>query len=168
VYFAWLDGQADPDTGLWRRDCIDRRDSAPLFHHLAGSFHYGFNYEYARRPWPYPEALIDTCLRIHGEGLHVGLGESVGFAEIDWVYCIHRASRQTAHRREEVRGALEGFAWGYIQYLQVLDRDADDGWNDLHRLFGVVCALAELQQAAPGLIRSPKPLRLVLDRRPFI
>jgi len=168
AYFAWLDGQSDPETGLWRRGCIDRRDSAPLFHHLAGSFHYGFNYEYARHPWPHPEALIDTCLRVVDEGLHPGLGESVGFAEIDWVYCIHRTSRQTAHRRDDVRSALEEFARKYIRYLARLDRGSDGGWNDLHRLFGAVCALAELQQAVPGLVRSRKPLRLVLDRRPFI
>jgi hypothetical protein len=35
-------------------------------------------------------------------------------------------------------------------------------------LFGAVCALAELQRALPGEIRSERPLRLVLDRRPFI
>jgi hypothetical protein len=28
--------------------------------------------------------------------------------------------------------------------------------------------VAELQQALPGLIRTERPLRLVLDRRPFI
>jgi len=33
-----------------------------------------------------------------------------------------------------------------------------------HRLFGAACALAAL----PGRLRSPRPLRLVLDRRPFI
>ena len=39
---------------------------------------------------------------------------------------------------------------------------------DLHMLFGSVCALAELQSALPGMIITEKPLRLVLDRRPFI
>ena len=44
----------------------------------------------------------------------------------------------------------------------------DDGLNDLHALFGAVCCLAELQAALPGEITSEKPLKLVLDRRPFI
>ena len=35
-------------------------------------------------------------------------------------------------------------------------------------LFGGVCALAELQQTLRGELISDKPLRLVLDRRPFI
>ena len=38
----------------------------------------------------------------------------------------------------------------------------------MHRLFGSICALAELQAALPGELRSDKPLKLVLDRRPFI
>lgn len=38
----------------------------------------------------------------------------------------------------------------------------------LHMLFGSVCALAELQTALPGKIITEKPLRLVLDRRPFV
>ena len=46
--------------------------------------------------------------------------------------------------------------------------DADEGINDLHRLFGFVCCSAELQSALPGEIVSSRPLRLVLDRSPFI
>jgi hypothetical protein len=55
-----------------------------------------------------------------------------------------------------------------MPYLQGLDKAKNDGWNDLHQLFGALCALAELQTALPGQIRTNKPLRLVLDRRPFI
>ena len=43
-----------------------------------------------------------------------------------------------------------------------------DGMNDLHALFGSVCAIAELQRALPGEFPTTKPLRLPLDRRPFI
>ena len=46
--------------------------------------------------------------------------------------------------------------------------EVHDGFNDLHMLFGSVCALAELQLALPGIIVTEKPLKLVLDRRPFI
>lgn len=40
--------------------------------------------------------------------------------------------------------------------------------DDLHMTFGALCAVAELQLALPGEIRTPRPLLLVLDRRPFI
>ena len=35
-------------------------------------------------------------------------------------------------------------------------------------LIGAVCALAELQLALPGKIETTVPLKIVLDRRPFI
>ena len=56
----------------------------------------------------------------------------------------------------------------FVDYLSQVDPLRDEEFNDLHMLFGAVCALAELQQALPGLITSTVPLKLVLDRRPFI
>ena len=55
-----------------------------------------------------------------------------------------------------------------IEFLLSLDPRADDALNDLHLLFGTLCAMAELQQALPGFVRTRRPLKLVLDRRPFI
>ena len=135
---------------------------------LAGTFHYLFNYEHTRRPHPHPAAFVDTCLAIFAAGNEWPLGRTVSFAEVDWVYCLARAMRQTEHRRGEAEKALRAFAADYIDFLTQLDWDTDEGGSDLHRLFGAACALAELQRAVPGLLRSPRPLRLVLDRRPFI
>lgn len=168
AYFGWLWEAADPATGFWRCGCIDAGGAPMLFHHLAGSFHYLFNHEYARRPLRYPAAMVDTCLRIDAEGLFPPLGCTVGFAEIDWVYCLHRALRQSGHRFVDARSALTRVARRYVDYLHSLDALTDDGLNDLHQLFGALCALAELQQALPGMLRTERPLRLVLDRRPFV
>ena len=169
AYFEWLWQEADPQTGLWRRGQVH-----PVPHtgvttrmpHLAGTFHYLFNHEYARRPLRFPAPLADTCLAIRAEGLYP-LGARAGFAEIDWVYGLNRALRQSHHRAAECRAALEGFAAQYVPFLLALPAD-DPGLGDLHQLFGVLCALAELQQALPGLLLTERPLRLVLDRRPFI
>ena len=51
---------------------------------------------------------------------------------------------------------------------KIADENTSDEWNDLHMLFGAVCAVAELQIALPGELRSTYPLRQILDRRPFI
>lgn len=169
-YFEWLWAEADPATGLWRRGRVDpvaHSGVTTRFPHLAGTFHYLFNHEYARRPLRYPERLVDTCLGLRTEGLFP-LGQRVGFAEIDWVYCLNRALRQSHHRPAECRAALEDFAEQYIAFLQGLDFGRDPALGDLHQLFGMLCALAELQQALPGLLVTDRPLRLVLDRRPFI
>jgi hypothetical protein len=169
-YFGWLERETDPETGLLRRGCIGT-DALPgietRFPHLAGTFHYLFNQEHARRPLPYPVALVDSCLAI-AEHDPFPLGRTVGFAEIDWVYCLARALRQSGHRFVEGQAALARLRDRYVPWLTALDLERDAGLDDLHRLFGAVCALAELQRALPGSIRSDPPLRLVLDRRPFI
>lgn len=166
-YFDWLWREADPETGFWRRGSVVAGGDALLFHHLAGSFHYLFNHEYARRPLRYPERMAATCLRIAADQLFP-LGQTVGFAEIDWVYCLTRSVRQCGTSYAPARKALQDFAEAYVRYLSALDPLTDGGLNDLHQLFGALCALAELQAALPGELRSDVPLRLVLDRRPFI
>lgn len=168
-YFAWLSRESDPDTGLWRRGCVEPPFAwgDNRFPHLAGTFHYLFNYEWARQPLPYAEALVDTCLSLL-ETREYPLGASLGFAEIDWVYCLGRALAKSHHRPGEAEAALRSFADEYRETLESMDWDTNDGANDLHNVFGAVCALAELQRLLPGELRSAVPLRLVLDRRPFI
>src|SRR5690606_22218420 len=98
AYFDWLWAEADADSGYWRRGCLTAAGSAPVFHHLAGSFHYLFNLQAARRPLRYPDRLIDTTLDIFHDNRYPSLGQAISFAEIDWVYMITRALRQTPHR----------------------------------------------------------------------
>lgn len=167
-YFDWFYEQADPETGFWRKGCLDRPESLPLFHHMAGSFHYLFNHESERMPLRYPDRMVDSCLELSTGLLPPYFGRTAGFLEVDWVYCLNRAWRQSGHRTQEVRQALCQFARQYYDYLMDVDEETDEGFNDLHMLFGTVCALAELQQSVYGLYRSAAPLRLVLDRRPFI
>jgi hypothetical protein len=168
-YFAWLAERCDPATGLWRVGHLPPPggDGTDLFPHLAGTFHYLFNLQHARRPLPHPEALVDTCLRVVDERLFP-LAHFLGFSEVDWVYCTSRALAQSGHRRDDCRRALRSFAGAYIEFLRDLDLESDERAGDLHALFGGLCAIAELQRALPGEIRTPRPLRLVLDRRPFI
>ena len=168
-YFAWLWEEADPATGLWRKGCLNAPGSRPLYEHMAGSFHYLFNHEYAARPLRYPEKLVDTQIAMWRDGrVRRGFGESCGFLEIDWIFCLTRAMRQTPHHFREGKNALREFAGGYFDYLQSADPEKDKSFDDLHCLFGAVCAVAELTRALPGEFSAAKPLRLVLDRRPFI
>jgi hypothetical protein len=168
-YFDWLASQVDPATGLLRRGCVPLTPESGglLFPHLAGTFHYLFNFEHAKRALPHPAARVETCLRIfHGELF--SFSSFVGFAEIDWVYCLTRSLRRCDHRSTDAKRALATFAERHIAFLGSLDPEVDPGLDDLHALFGTVCALAELQAALPGRLRSDRQLHLVLDRRPFI
>jgi len=170
AYFGWLREHADPVTALGLKD---RRGAAPLCHQLFGWFHYLFNHEYAHQAFPYPEQLIDTCIDLYKrKALHSDygtfMGRDVGFMEIDWVFVLNRATRQTAHRFDEAKELLWDFAQDYLPWLMSLDETTHDRFNDLHMLFGALCAVAELQQALPGRIETDIPLKNVLDRRPFI
>jgi hypothetical protein len=169
-YFKWFYDEADPESGFWRKDCVkpvESRGVVSLFPHLAGSFHYLFNHEYARRPLRYPDEMVDSCLKLY-DVKTFPLGNRIGFAEIDWVYCLTRALAQSGHRHAESKEKLGRFAADYVAHLTSLDPETHDGLHDLHGLFGAVCCLAELQKVLPGTILTDRPLKLVLDRRPFI
>ena len=166
-YFKLIYDNTDESYGMSRRGTLS--GAAPLAHHLNGWFHYMFNMEYAHKPLKYPEKLVDTCIELYDTGaLDSSFGKSIDFREIDWVYALNRATRQTPHRHAEAKDRLRRFAKDFVDYLNTLDFETDDGVNDLHAFFGTVCCLAELQAALPGEIVSTKPLRLVLNRRPFI
>lgn len=170
AYFAWLWDNTDPATGLLAGTDLPRiahSGHATMVPHMAGTFHYLFNMQWARRPLRHPDKLIDVCLAMFEERLFP-LGERIGFAEIDWFYCMNRAQRQTDHRFQEGRRAIEALGRRLADFVLALDPAKDDGLNDLHALFGNLCAFAELQQALPGLVVTDRPLKLVLDRRPFI
>ena len=167
MYFKWMWDNADPDTGLWRKGCQDGTMS--LWHHMGGTFHYLFNHEWAHMPIRYPDKLIDSCIYMYGniEGSQPYKTFKQGtssFIQVDWVYCITRAMQQTPHRFHDAMATLEDFAETYIE-----------AWNnknfanvELHGLFGALCCLTELQRALRGKIYTETPLKLVLDRRPFI
>jgi len=165
-YFNWFDKTCDKETGLWVSRPVE---NFPVHLQMGDAFHYLFNYEYMKRPFPYPEQLIDSCLEMYNNGqMPESFGKDFHFIEMDWVYCLNRASRQTPYRFAEIKETLSFFAEHYIEYLKSVDYETNEGANDLHLLFGTLCCLSELQLALPGKIISSKPLRLVLDRRPFI
>lgn len=169
LYFDWFWNEADPETGFWRKGFTTLPDSKPLYHHMAGSFHYLFNHEAEHKPLRYPERMVDSCLSLFdsvAEGEE--FGRHISFLEIDLIYCTTRAWRQCGYRTHDVKQSLTRFAGKFYDYLMSVDEDTDDDFNDLHLLFGTVCALAEIQQSIPGIYHSSHPLKLVLDRRPFI
>lgn len=168
-YFDWLTEHADPKYGIGYKGAIDK-GAVPFAHHLNGWFHYLFNFAFARRPFPYAKEMVDSCIDMYDKRdkwLPV-FGTIAGFAEIDWIYTLNRASRQEGYRVGDAKDRIRKFADYYLENLNSFDYEKNESWNDLHMLFGASCALAELQMALPGEIETDYPLRLVLDRRPFI
>lgn len=169
AYFRWLWEHTDAEMGMIGNP---GKRGVKNFEYMAGTFHYLFNLEYAKMPLRYPEKLIDICLWMYENIENGELGsnflDKIAFIQVDWVYCITRALRQCGYRYDDCMKALEDFAGKYIDYLMKVDESVADDFNDLHLLFGCVCCLAELQQTLKGKLKTKKPLKLVLDRRPFI
>lgn len=168
AYFSWLTAHCDPRTGFW----WDGKpvEGCEMSIHMGDGFHFMFNYEYEKRRFPYPDAMIDTCLSLwHDDQLPSHFGRRFHFTEIDWVFCLNRASRQTSHRYNEIKEVLARFAEDtFLPFLaETVFSSRRDG-DDMHMVFGVLCCLAELQSALPGMLPSSHPLHIVLDRRPFI
>lgn len=165
LYFEWLSANADPETGLWKRGALQ---GAPRFHYLAATFHYVFNHEHARRALPYPQALLDTCIAAYRAGDCIDFAKELGWPDIDFAYLLARVQRRAGTRYEETQQILREIADGLIGQLMQMDPKTDEKLNDLNTLFAIVCALAVLQDALPGYIRTSRPLKLVLDVRPFL
>jgi len=127
-----------------------------------------FNHEYRHMPYRYPEKIIDTELFLLDSGQSDDFCRQIAFEEMDWLYILNRTTRQTGYKFDEAKAAIKKFADRYMPFLLKTDFEKDESFNDLHKLFGTLCCLAELQAALPGYIYTEKPLRLVLDRRPFI
>ena len=168
-YFDWFWNNADPEIGFWDFGGHRTVKSDRIPEYMAGGFHYMFVHESEHRPYRYPEKIIDFCLGLlDNPEINWWFCKSWDFIDIDIVYSLTRASRQTPHRFWEIKERLEAYAEKYIAMMERTDYLHDEDFNDLHVLFGAVCCLAELQAALPGKLITTRPLKLVLDRRPFI
>lgn len=169
AYFKWLTDNCDKKYGISVTGAIDSGKN-PVSHYLNGWFHYLFNFNFARRTIPNAKQAVETCFDIYNtpEMQTKNFGKTIGFAEIDWIFVLHRCAIQEGYKVPEAKEYIRKFAKTYIDYLSSLDYEKHDGWNDLHMLFGCVCALAELQLVLKDEIKTDYPLKIVLDRRPFI
>ena len=167
AWFEAIEARFDARSGMFGIDKPPTGDSDQI----GGTFHYAFLYEHLGRPLPEPEARIDAVLAERdGEGWWHP--ENHLWLTLDAVYLLTRAAAQTAHRRGEVEavvaetvtlslatfGSIEGRRWFEEWYLGA------------HDLTAFVSLLAEAQRfgGEGGIVAAGRPLRLVLDERPFI
>ncbi|MBD3919989.1 hypothetical protein H8B09_14590 [Paenibacillus sp. PR3] len=169
AYFNWLHEETDPATGLWRKQAMHTVASAPLFHHLASSFHYLFNLNYRNRKMRYPDAWIDTCLQLNNAGEIPLKADALSFVELDVLYTLICAASQTEHRAAELQAMIHAICHHLLNSVESLSGGPDDDvFEDIHELCGTTCALALVQSVMSGQIVSGRILQKVLDRRPFI
>ncbi len=163
-YFEWLDEQADPNSGFYLRGIPHRLGiiREPTMHELGGAFHMYYVYEWFNRKWPYPEKVVDQCIRLQHEN---------GFWDKDVTYCIDldglysmiRSSRNANwYRKDDVKQAV-------CRYLENASRTLNDeefvfkNYTNSHILTGALAAIAECQKWFPELVKTAQPWKQSLD-----
>jgi hypothetical protein len=166
AYFAALDERVDPANGMHG---VDKPPEGDL-DQIGGTFHYAFLYEYANRRLAHAEARIDAVLGLQRDD---GLWdpENPWWLTLDGVYLLTRGVRHTGHRRADVESAVRRSVAAVAEVaLDPDERVAVFGEPmGTHALVAVVSLLAEAQQfLGVDEVATDQPLRLVLDRRPFV
>ena len=125
-------------------------------------------------PHDFARQIIQDVLKYSGITATAGIGTNLYLCKVAMdIVAKHVEPDKDGVRIAELdeqkyKELLWDHAQKLIAYMESLDDKTHDQMNDLHSLFGGVCALCELQQALPGKIETDIPLKLVLDRRPFI
>lgn len=102
---SWLDREADPATGWWRRGVAHWDRHQPL----GGAVHILPIYQHLGRRFPYIAQVVDSTLALQLPGAHWLLGREDGltYLDLDALY-VFALGRQWApgHRRAEVAAAV--------------------------------------------------------------
>jgi hypothetical protein len=166
AYFAVLDAHLDPINGMHG----DGKPPGGDTDQIGGTFHYAFLHETFRRRLAHAQTRIDTVLGLQDDDGIWDPGNPL-WLTLDAVYLLSRGVQHSGHRRADVEAAI-GRALDHLtdRCLSVDGRQRSFcGPMGTHSLTAAVSLLAEAQAFLGGeAVRSDAPLRLVLDRRPFV
>jgi hypothetical protein len=137
---------------------------------IGGTFHYSFLYQYFNRHMPYPEKRIDAILGLQRPDGYWS-GENHLWMTLDAIYLMTRSLRYAPHRYDDVCTSVR-------RIMKVLQQDvysaegrkkAFSANGGVHSLTAATNIAAEAQQFLGSKeVVTDWPLKLVLDRRPFI
>jgi len=166
AYFAKCESLFDPHNGLMGREKPATGDSDQI----GGTFHYSFLYNYFNRHMPYPEARIDTVLRLQqADGYWMATNHL--WMTLDAIFLMTRTLRYAPHRFDDVREVVRGVMTRLMTevYSPAGRRATFTGRLTVHLVTAALSIAAEAQQFLGAQeVVTDWPLRLVLDRRPFI
>ena len=143
-YFEWLDAHVNPKTGYWQRAFWNLIYRKPTLIDMGGAVHFFWIYEALGRPFPYPEAVIESTLALQRPN---GLYKDHPFCiDLDGNFCLIRAylqlpaEKQAQYRERVYRSAERNFE-AIVKAL--LERPLEEIYSDSHGLPGALVALVE-------------------------
>lgn len=117
LYFAWLDQEVDPATGLWGSNGFCSPEAA-----LYGGYHQLIVYYFENHPVNYPQRLVDVALSLqHEDGGFHPRGGGGACEDTDAIDILVNMYKATNYRRPQIRAALRRGA------AHILQRQMPDG-----------------------------------------
>jgi hypothetical protein len=165
-YFAFCDSLFDPNNGMMGKNKPASGDSDQI----GGTFHYAFLYNHFNRRIPYPEKRIDSIIALQQPDGYWRADKSP-WLTLDALYLMTRSVRQQPYRVEDVRRVVRK-----TMDVLMVDLYSPEGRAKafspritVHSATAAISIAAELQQfLGADQVITDWPLKLVLDRRPFI
>ena len=143
-YFEWLDARANPGTGYWQRAFWNLIYRKPTLIDMGGAVHFFWIYEALDRPFPYPEAVIESTLKLQQAN---GLYKDHPFCiDLDGNFCLIRSFLQLPEERkslyrDRVYDAVEKNFEAIVKALT--EKPLEEIYDDSHGLPGALAALVE-------------------------
>jgi hypothetical protein len=165
-YFAACDRLFDVHNGLMGRDKPAGGDADQI----GGTFHYSFLYQHFNRHPPYPEQRIDTVLRLQQPDGYWRPDNHL-WLTLDAIYLMTRTLRYCPHRFDDVRSVVRRVMATLVRdvYSPAGRARTFTGRLAVHSVTAAISIVAEAQQFLGAQeVVTDRPLKLVLDRRPFI
>jgi hypothetical protein len=102
TWFAWLDENADPATGLWGSN-----GHCSSMEAVYGGYHQLLVYYYENHPLSNPHGLVDTVLALqHEDGGFNPIGNAGACEDVDCVDILVNCYKRLDYKRVEIRFAL--------------------------------------------------------------
>ncbi len=166
AYFAACDELFDPRNGLMGRDKPPGGD----FDQIGGTFHYVFIYHHFNRRAPYPRERIDAVLGTRQPDGYWHPDNKL-WLSFDALYLLTRTLRYCPYRYDDIVACARDVMTHAMRDIfspagraQVFSKRVTT-----HSVAAALCLAAEAQLfLGAHEVVTDRPLRLVLDRRPFM
>jgi hypothetical protein len=143
-YFEWLDAHVSAKTGYWQRAFWNLFYCKPTLIDMGGAVHFFWIYEAMNRPFSYPEAVIESTLKLQRAN---GLYKDHPFCiDLDGNFCLIRSYLQLSEEnksvyRDRVYDSVERNFEAVIKALT--ETPLEEIYDDSHGLPGALAALVE-------------------------
>ena len=163
----YFDSRFDPSNGMLGQDKPPEGDTDQI----GGTFHFAFFWEYFKRQMPFPDKRVDAILGLQGR-TNIWAADNPWWMPFDSIYMLSRVASYSDYRKEDIRNSVQrAVEVCYEHAMNQTCRETDFYYPELgvHTLTGAISLFAAAQQfLGPHEVITQKPLRLVLDRRPYI